>query len=114
MVSSGISRDIFRSNSWSRTGANAWNLADDTLCIFGPGKPLRGIHNSIGCRLIDQALGTGTRLEFPAHYAGNLAITLSMMGTTGSSFISGTTDAEPPMAITPSGNIQPIRHACAC
>lgn len=73
----GISRDVFRSTTMDTayvpdTGGVGW---------FN-GTPYKGSHNSIGCTL-DKNSGNDYAfdLTFPAHYAGNVRITITATGT---------------------------------
>lgn len=92
----GISRDIFRSN-------HPFDNSEYDVIQQGLLKglaPLKGIHNSIGCKL-RQLDNRHILLTFPAWYAGNLEIAIRMR-----SYTQGfTTEQDPTFNITRTGNV---------
>lgn len=99
----GISRDIFRNADWLGS-YNRSNILSGGL--------LRGVHNSIGCDVFqplkddgsgDVQKGTLT-VQFPAHYAGNLEITLRLVAWE-NGFAETKTWDNPTAAVTTAGNV---------
>jgi len=104
----GISRDIFRNNGPLNVNYDT-DTAGGLPGIFNGPVPLEGIHNSIGCRVTSEALGT--TITFPAHYAGNLEIVLRLRSIAQTFGV--TTEPEPICTPTFGGNVVAVTDIVA-
>ena len=98
----GITRDIFRSVPFM-TGTN-WNAY---TILRGPVLHASGVHNSLGAKVSFPTGGTG-KITFPAHYAGNLEIRMSIHSSTGGFGIQDANQPNPNWTYTAIGNVKGI------